>query len=64
VIVALVLLAAAESAVVLAAGRRATISVPREFRRRLSLAYTPAFHAREHPPAWGALRVADGDHTR
>ena len=55
--------AVAETAVVLAAGSTATLSVPAAFRRRLSLSYTRQSHDRERPPAWGGLRVADGDHT-
>jgi len=53
----------AETAVVLAAGHTATLSVPAEFRKQVSLSYTKRSHDRERPPAWGALRVADGDHS-
>jgi hypothetical protein len=55
--------AVAGTAVVVEAGHTATLSVPAEFRGRISLSYTRQSHDRERPPAWGALRVADGDHT-
>ena len=53
----------AETAVVVEAGHTATLSVPPEFRGQFSLSYTRQSRDRERPPAWGALRVADGDHT-